>query len=87
MDKNLEKVGIKTRQRIYEFLIQFFKDNGYAPSVREICQAVDLSSTSSVYNHLMTLERMGKIHIEPKEPNKTRSIRIIGYEFRKEEKH
>lgn len=82
MDKNLEKVGIKTRQRIYDFLIQFFKDNSYAPSVREICQAVDLSSTSSVYNHLMTLERMGKIHIEPR---KTRAIRIICYEFRKEE--
>lgn len=74
MDKNLEKVGIKIRQRIYDFLIQFFKDNGYAPSAREICQAADLSSSSSVYNHLMTLERMGKIHIEP---NKTSQLELL----------
>lgn len=73
-----------TKERVYQFIIRYISDVGYAPTVREICEAVDLSSTSSVYNHLMTLERMGKIHIEP---NKTRAIRIISYEFRKEEKH
>lgn len=64
------------------FSFNSLKIKDRAPSVREICEAVDLSSTSSVYNHLMTLERMGKIHIEPR---KTRAIRIIDYEFRKEE--
>lgn len=83
MNKELEVSGSKTRQKVLDFLIQFFKENGYAPSIREICDGVNLSSTSSVYSHLMTLERMGKINIEP---NKTRAIKIIGYDFVKETK-
>lgn len=78
MDKRLEKQGINSRQRVYNFLIDFITKNGYAPSVREICEGTDLKSTSSVYNHLLTLERMGKIHIEPK---KTRAISIVDYDF------
>lgn len=81
MDKRVEQMGIKTRKKIYDFLVEFITENGYSPSIREICQAVGLSSTSSVHSQLMMLERMGKIHIELR---KTRAIKIIGYEFRKE---
>lgn len=80
MNKDLE--GTKTRQRVLDFLIQFFKENGYAPSIREICNGVKLSSTSSVYSHLMKLDELGMIQIEPK---KTRAIKIVGYDFVKVE--
>lgn len=53
MDKELEKQGIKSRQRVYDFLVDFITKNGYAPSVREICVGTDLKSTCTVYNHLM----------------------------------
>ena len=81
MNKELEVAGSKTRQKVLDFLIQFFKENGYAPSVREICEGVNLGSTSSVYSHLMKLDELGMIQIEPK---KTRAIKIVGYEFRRE---
>lgn len=81
MNKELEVTGTKTRQKVLDFLIQFFKEKGYAPSVREICEGVHLNSTSSVYSHLMKLDELGKIQIEPK---KTRAIKIVGYEFRRE---
>lgn len=74
----IKQTGIETRNRVYHFLVDFIAENGYSPSVREICEGTDLKSTSSVYNHLLTLERMGKIHIEPK---KTRAISIVDYDF------
>lgn len=82
MNKELEVAGTKTRQKVLDFLIHFFKENGYAPSIREICNGVKLSSTSSVYSHLMKLDELGMIQIEPK---KTRAIKIVGYEFVKVE--
>ena len=83
MDKTVEIQGVETRRKIYNFLIEFMTKNGYAPSVREICDGTNLKSTSSVHHHLMILDDMGKIHMEN---NKTRAIKLIGYEFKKVEK-
>ena len=47
---------------------------GYPPSVREICDAVGLKSTSSVHAHLESLERNGYIR---KDPTKPRAIEIV----------
>jgi repressor LexA len=47
---------------------------GYPPSIREICKAVGLSSTSSVHSHLNTLEKKGYIK---RENNKRRAIELI----------
>ena len=46
-------------QRIVEFVNRFVQDNGYAPSVREIGQAVGLRSTASVSYHLQQLKEQG----------------------------
>ncbi len=51
---------------------------GYPPSVREICEAVHLKSTSSVHSHLETLEEKGYIR---RDPTKPRTIEIIDEEF------
>lgn len=53
-------------------------NRGYPPSVREICEAVDLRSTSSVHSHLETLERNGYIH---RDPSKPRAIEIVDDNF------
>lgn len=47
---------------------------GYPPSVREICTAVDLKSTSTVHGHLTTLEKKGYIR---KDPSKPRAIEVL----------
>ena len=48
---------MKKREQIYTFLIDFIKEKGYQPTVREIAHAVNLKSSSSVYRHLEMLER------------------------------
>ena len=58
---------------ILEYLRQFLSENGYAPSVREICAAVGLRSTSSVHYHLSQLKRRGLIEMED---NKNRTVTV-----------
>lgn len=70
------------QERVYNFIVEFIKNNGYAPSVREICAGTDLSSTSSVYMHLLKLEDKGKIQMKKKF---TRAIKVIGFQFVKME--
>mgnify|MGYP000852637732 CR=1 FL=1 len=70
---------ISTKQKeILEFIKSEIINKGYPPSVREICQAVNLKSTSSVHSHLETLEKNGYIRRDPAKP---RAIEIIDDEF------
>lgn len=62
-----------TQQRIYEYLEERMQ-TGYPPSVREICQAVGLKSTSSVQANLDALEKAGYIE---RDPMLKRSIRLV----------
>ncbi|MFG1925010.1 transcriptional repressor LexA [Cryptosporangium sp. NPDC048952] len=50
------------RQQILGFVRQTVRERGYPPSIREICEAVGLSSTSSVAHHLRALEKLGLIN-------------------------
>ncbi len=52
------------REEIFQFLCDFTGRNGYAPTVREICAAVGLSSTASVYRHLERLRDDGRIQMD-----------------------
>lgn len=52
------------RAEILEFLREFVAEKGYAPSVREIMQAVGLRSTASVHYHLAELNRSGAISMD-----------------------
>ena len=63
---------------ILEFIKQNALTKGYPPSVREICDAVRLKSTSSVHSHLETLEKNGYIRRDPTMP---RAIEILDDEF------
>lgn len=62
------------QQEILEFLRAFTAENGYAPSVREICAAVGLRSTASVHYHLAELKRLGQIDMDE---NKNRAITLV----------
>lgn len=63
---------------ILEYIKQEILDRGYPPAVREICEAVDLKSTSSVHAHLSTLEKNGYIR---RDPTKPRAIEICDDNF------
>lgn len=62
------------QQEILEYIKESILRKGYPPSVREICEAVHLKSTSSVHAHLETLEKNNYIR---KDPTKPRTIEII----------
>lgn len=81
MANRLTEQGNEVRKRIYDFIVEYFKEYGYSPSVREIGEAVNLKSTSSVYSHLNTMVREGKIKMRGNSP---RTIHVIGYEFVKQ---
>jgi len=62
-------LDVKDKQsEIYEFLKTYTEAKGYPPSVREICEAVSLRSTSTVHGHLKRLEKKGMIKRDPSKP-------------------
>ncbi len=56
------------QQRILEFIAETVRDRGYPPTVREIGEAVGLTSSSSVHAQLSNLEKMGLLHKDPTKP-------------------
>ena len=71
------KISAKQRE-ILEYIKAEILRIGYPPAVREICEAVNLRSTSSVHSHLETLEKNGYIR---RDPTKPRAIEIIDDSF------
>ena len=68
----------RKQQEILDYLKKEILTKGYPPTVREICEKVNLKSTSSVHSHLSTLERNGYIR---RDPTKPRAIEICDDSF------
>lgn len=68
----------KKQMEILEYIKSEILNRGFPPAVREICEAVNLKSTSSVHSHLETLEKNGYIR---RDPTKPRAIEIIDDNF------
>ena len=72
----MDYLDLNPRQiEILKYIKAVLRDKGYTPTVREICDAVHLSSTSTVHFHLKALEKKGYIR---RDPLKSRAIEIIG---------
>lgn len=68
----------KKQTEILEYIKNEILNRGFPPAVREICDAVNLKSTSSVHSHLETLEKNGYIR---RDPTKPRAIEILDDNF------
>lgn len=68
----------KKQEEILEYIKAQILSKGYPPSVRDICEAVNLKSTSSVHSHLESLEKNGYIRRDPAKP---RAIEIVDDSF------
>ena len=68
----------KKQEEILEYIKDQIMNRGFPPAVREICEAVNLKSTSSVHAHLETLEKNGYIR---RDPTKPRAIEILDENF------
>ena len=56
------------RRQILEFIADEIRERGYPPSVREIGEAVGLTSSSTVHSHLQLLQREGYLRRDPTKP-------------------
>lgn len=61
---------------ILDFILNQQNERGYPPTVREICEAVGLSSTATIHARLKKLEKHGYLI---KESSKNRSIKVVNY--------
>ena len=68
----------KKQEEILNYMKNEILNRGFPPSVREICEAVSLKSTSSVHAHLESLEKNGYIR---RDPTKPRAIEILDENF------
>ena len=64
----------ENQRKILEFIRKEIETKGYPPSVREICQAVGLKSTSTVHAHLNQLEEQGVIR---RDATKPRALEVL----------
>ncbi len=71
------KISAKQKE-ILEYIKSQIIERGFPPAVRDICEAVNLKSTSSVHSHLETLEKNGYIR---RDPTKPRAIEILDDTF------
>lgn len=63
---------------VYQFIVDYFKKYGFAPSFREISLGTDIKSTSDVHIKLKILERAGLISLNECQP---RAIKLMGYKY------
>lgn len=66
----------KKQQQILNFIMDQIHRKGYPPSVREIGQAVGLSSSSTVHSHLVALQSKGYLR---RDPSKPRALEVLDY--------
>ena len=65
-------------EELLNFIREHQEEYGYPPTVREMCRAVKVSSTSTISYYLTKLENSGQIK---KSPNKNRALEIVGDDF------
>jgi len=63
------------KEELLKFIKEYIDENGYPPTVREMCRAVKVNSTSTIAYHLSKLEDDGFIK---KNPNKNRALEVCG---------
>src|SRR5947209_10396099 len=74
MNAKLTNELTERQTRILNYIRDVSKSRNYPPSVREIGEAVGLSSSSTVHNHLNQLERRGLIR---RDPSKSRTVQLV----------
>src|SRR6516164_2767935 len=62
------------QKRIYDFIVEYIRDEGMPPTNREIGSAMNIASTGHVDYHLSMLEKKGYINRESK---KSRGIKLV----------
>lgn len=62
------------QQRTLSFIEQHLSDHGYPPTVREICDYLNVASSSTAHSHLSALVRKGYLRRDPRKP---RAMQVV----------
>ncbi len=62
------------QKSIFDYLVSFMEDKGFAPSIRQVCDEFKIKSTKAIHSHFKSLEEKGYI----KRDSNARSIEILG---------
>lgn len=74
----------KTKEKVYQFILHFYDTHGYSPTIREVGDAVGLSSPSTVHGHISNLVKEGKLHKKDSSPRTiVTSLNRVESEIRK----
>ena len=73
-------MALKEReQKILDYMKEEIREKGYPPTVREICAALGIKSTSTAHKDIAKLVEKGYIR---KDPSKPRALMVVGAEPR-----
>lgn len=61
---------------VYEYIVKFIEENGYSPTVREICRACNIASTASAFTYMNELSEKGLINKHKVGENKRRAVSV-----------
>lgn len=78
MKNRIVEIEDRKMERVYQFIVDYFKKNGYSPSFREISDGTDIKSIASVRDKLKTLEYAGLINMKKCQ---ARTISLTGYKL------
>ncbi|HHV41349.1 MAG TPA: transcriptional repressor LexA [Clostridiaceae bacterium] len=73
----------QTVEKVYDYIVEYTRKNGFSPSIRDICKGVGIKSTSTVHNHLRRLRKSGRIEMKA---GKRRAISVPALEMSRERK-
>ena len=73
-------IGVATREKILNAVIEYFQIHGYSPSVREIGEMTGIKSTSTINHHLFIMFEKGILETDCGSGS-PRAIRVLGYKF------
>ncbi|MBX3046950.1 MAG: hypothetical protein KF698_08150 [Anaerolineales bacterium] len=74
----ISKNSYHRAEAVYTAILQFIRENGYPPTIRELCAKTDITSTSVMVYYLDMLEDVGAINRKPKD---SRAIEVVGMRF------
>ena len=69
----MRKALTKRQQQVLDFIVDYTRDSGYPPTVREMASAFDMSSKGA-YGYLKAIEKKGYINTEEKSPRAIKTL-------------
>lgn len=78
----MSKIMTETESKAYNFIIDYIKENGFAPTYREVGKGIGIKSTDHVQKVIWSLDSKERIKVKQGQP---RAIKVCGYEFVKVE--